>query len=790
MYAFETPMRPTEPFSPLHAQRVRSFSRPLNGKAAVEEQQQPDFQRLSPTLEEEENRPGYSVGEDDETPIDPSSQAIDESREPSPAPMERPVSSRPFPTKLTEKSPKPMSPVTSSQPTTSGRPASSRPFPTILNEQKPLEAFSPGRGNQSASEQPSPEPGEQTWTTMTPFSPKTDSPPTSKPLSPRMGQDMSRSGQGTPEQFSPVVEDEVPPTEPLSPRATANPTASRFSPVVEDLTPKGGPFSKAVDEPKSARPYLGSMEEPDPPKPLSANKDEESWVPTSMRALYYSAAPAVNNAIASGLPQGVDSSEIDVNEKATPQTGLILDTGFPTPQPSANQYLLKVQTAAFCQDELRLASELNPTKTTPQIPLHSVCGTVISTPAQDHGRPFGPRYKISDVVFGVLSYTRDGGAADYVVATEGELTLKPKSISASEAAALALPALTAWQALFRYAGLDPDNPHNYWRGISSGYSSGSGSGSGLGLGNGLGKKSGTGSSKSGSGSGSGSGQSSGRSSGRGYGYGWRKKSIDFINTHAFNKNNKTETGTDSIGGISRSSTEASGSSSNWRKKSIDFIQGHTFNNGTGFKKKKDTTLRVLVTNARDSEVGRIAVQLLRAEKLFSSEMRPWICVTCTPAEESIIRQGWDVDEVLVIPHLPTASECDIGAMFRTRRLQPVDFVLDCTGDEVFQEAHSPAVVKDHGSVLTAVDPRPAKQQVPVDGQDALKRRKRGLRSRFVPVNPDAAALARMVELVDDNTVRGNEEQIIDLQHASKLLEGRASASAGSRRGSMMVVRVN
>jgi NADPH:quinone reductase-like Zn-dependent oxidoreductase len=120
----------------------------------------------------------------------------------------------------------------------------------------------------------------------------------------------------------------------------------------------------------------------------------------------------------------------------------------------------------------------------------------------------------------------------------------------------------------------------------------------------------------------------------------------------------------------------------------------------------------------------------------------------------------------------------------------VDIVLDCTGDEVFQEAHSPAVVKDHGSVLTAVDPRPAKQQVPVDGQDALRRKKRGVRSRFVPVNPDAAALGRMVQLVDDNTVRGNEEQVIDLMHASKLLEGRASASAGSRRGAMMVVRVN
>ena len=52
---------------------------------------------------------------------------------------------------------------------------------------------------------------------------------------------------------------------------------------------------------------------------------------------------------------------------------------------------------------------------------------------------------------------RDGAAADYVLATEDELALKPQNISAAEAATLPLPALTAWQALFTYSGLIPRN---------------------------------------------------------------------------------------------------------------------------------------------------------------------------------------------------------------------------------------------------------------------------------------------------------------------------------------------
>jgi NADPH:quinone reductase and related Zn-dependent oxidoreductases len=147
-----------------------------------------------------------------------------------------------------------------------------------------------------------------------------------------------------------------------------------------------------------------------------------------------------------------------------------------------------------------------------------------------------------------------------------------------------------------------------------------------------------------------------------------------------------------------------------------------------------------------------------------------------------------VDGVIVIPHLPTESECNIGSEFRRMKWNPVDLVLDCTGGEVFRQAHG--AVRDHGVVLTAVDPWLAWGLEGGDEQDVLGRRKRGLKSRFVPVNPDSEALERIVDLVEENMVRGREEQIVDLVNAAKLLEAGAAGLAGSRRGGMVVVRIN
>ncbi|OOQ84772.1 hypothetical protein PEBR_28791 [Penicillium brasilianum] len=596
----------------------------------------------------------------------------------------------------------------------------------------------------------------------------------------------------------------------------------------DNVSPSSYTNSQAADIPTPStktdkRPSTASLRTPRSGKRTSSSLNTQNFVPLSMRALYYSVEPATDPSM-EPIPDGPASPK--PRRFSNPGTRLVLDPNFPTPQPSPQEYLLKVRTGAFCHDEIRLSTELNPPKTTPQIPLHSICGTVFSTPTQDLERPEGSKFKIGDTVWGVTSYTRDGGAADFAVATESELALKPANIGAQEAAALALPGLTAWQALFRYAEIDPDASMNrnengkekeseteYLNGYGNGNHNGNGqrgspwaNGNGNGGGNGQSmfrtdifgenNKHGNGSSQvNENGNGypgdyagkksifaNGYGNSRSNGNGNGNGHTWLRKSVDGIN-------NLVRTAS-TITGASRS-TNGNGNGngheygygrrrSSWRR-------------GSGLLRRKRGAamqLRVLITNARDSEVGRIAVQLLRAEKLFTLPERPWICVTCTPIEADIVRARWDVDEVVVLPNIPNYDECDLGKVFRAQRWEPVDVVLDCAGGAVFQQAHSPAVVQDGGAVLTAVDPWPAKHPEVSDRLDTLGRRKRGIKTMFVPVNPDASSLARIVELVESNMVRGRPEQVTDLMHADWLLKDHAVAAGAARRGVMMVVRVN
>jgi NADPH:quinone reductase-like Zn-dependent oxidoreductase len=61
--------------------------------------------------------------------------------------------------------------------------------------------------------------------------------------------------------------------------------------------------------------------------------------------------------------------------------------------------------------------------------------------------------KVGDEVYGMLDFSRDGAYAEYVAARALNLALKPKSIDFTQAAAVPLASLTAWQSLFETAGL-------------------------------------------------------------------------------------------------------------------------------------------------------------------------------------------------------------------------------------------------------------------------------------------------------------------------------------------------
>jgi 2-desacetyl-2-hydroxyethyl bacteriochlorophyllide A dehydrogenase len=72
-----------------------------------------------------------------------------------------------------------------------------------------------------------------------------------------------------------------------------------------------------------------------------------------------------------------------------------------------------------------------------------LCGKVAETHKDS-------KFKVGDIVFGMINFPGEGKTyAEYVVAPEEHITLKPENISVAEAAAIPLAALTAYQALIK-----------------------------------------------------------------------------------------------------------------------------------------------------------------------------------------------------------------------------------------------------------------------------------------------------------------------------------------------------
>jgi NADPH:quinone reductase-like Zn-dependent oxidoreductase len=120
----------------------------------------------------------------------------------------------------------------------------------------------------------------------------------------------------------------------------------------------------------------------------------------------------------------------------------------PVPTPKENEVLVRV-----------LASGVNPADPLivsgryaqefgthlPLIPGYDMAGVVAKTGTGVK------RLKIGDPVYAYLLW--GGGWAEYCITNEGEAALKPKSLTYTEAAAVPLAALTAWQALVDAAKL-------------------------------------------------------------------------------------------------------------------------------------------------------------------------------------------------------------------------------------------------------------------------------------------------------------------------------------------------
>ena len=111
----------------------------------------------------------------------------------------------------------------------------------------------------------------------------------------------------------------------------------------------------------------------------------------------------------------------------------------PLPVPSANQYLVRTYTAAFTLGELQWPRPEGLTISTPGV---EFVARIIKSPSESS------KFQAGERVYARVAYPNPGAARDYTIASDDELALVPSNLSVSDAAAVPVSALTAWQALF------------------------------------------------------------------------------------------------------------------------------------------------------------------------------------------------------------------------------------------------------------------------------------------------------------------------------------------------------
>ena len=115
----------------------------------------------------------------------------------------------------------------------------------------------------------------------------------------------------------------------------------------------------------------------------------------------------------------------------------------PVPDPGPGELLAEVHATAVT------AGELTWPESWPVIPCHDLSGVVAATGSGVTS------WRPGDEVYGLIGFDRPGAAAEYVTAPAADLAAKPSDVGHVEAAAIPLGALTAWQALYEHARLQP-----------------------------------------------------------------------------------------------------------------------------------------------------------------------------------------------------------------------------------------------------------------------------------------------------------------------------------------------
>jgi NADPH:quinone reductase-like Zn-dependent oxidoreductase len=121
----------------------------------------------------------------------------------------------------------------------------------------------------------------------------------------------------------------------------------------------------------------------------------------------------------------------------------------PRPTRRNGEVLIAVHAAAITFAELTWPETWASVNRTPVIPSHEFSGVVTEVGEGVTG------FVVGDEVYGLAPFDRDGAAAEYVTVPTTSVAARPRTVSHVVAAAAALPALTAWEALVDHAAVQP-----------------------------------------------------------------------------------------------------------------------------------------------------------------------------------------------------------------------------------------------------------------------------------------------------------------------------------------------
>lgn len=115
------------------------------------------------------------------------------------------------------------------------------------------------------------------------------------------------------------------------------------------------------------------------------------------------------------------------------------------PKPASDEVLIKVFATSVNPVDWKIREGQRKEKFPSKLPL--TLGWDVSGTIETLGDSV-KNFKVGDEVYGRPDPTRNGAYAEYIVVKANQINLKPNSIGHSEAAAVPLAGLTAWQGLF------------------------------------------------------------------------------------------------------------------------------------------------------------------------------------------------------------------------------------------------------------------------------------------------------------------------------------------------------